>query len=75
MKFKRMAVLTLFVSGMGVATESMAASDIIFKPLSEITTEDALSAATGGAFKGALPSYENDGNENTTTRAGLRIRK
>ncbi|SUF97782.1 Uncharacterised protein [Salmonella enterica] len=75
MKLKKIAVLTLFVSGMAVAGESLAATDITFKPLSEITTEDALSASTGGAFKGALPSYENDGNENTTTRAGLRIRK
>ncbi|EGO1729056.1 hypothetical protein ITO53_004076 [Salmonella enterica] len=75
MKLNRIAMLTLLVSGMAVATESLAATDITFKLLSEITTEDALSASTGGAFKGALPSYENDGNENTTTRAGLRIRK
>ncbi|HAG1966966.1 TPA: hypothetical protein G8R56_005274 [Salmonella enterica] len=75
MKLKRMAVLTLFVSGIAVATESMAATDVAFKPLTDITNSDALSAATGGAFKSALPSYENDGNENTTTRAGLRVRK
>lgn len=75
MKLNRTAMLALLVSGMVVATESLAASDITFKPLSKITTEDALNAATGGAFKGTLPSYENDGNENTTTRAGLRIRK
>lgn len=75
MKLKKIAALTLFVSGMAVAGESLAATDITFKPLSEISAGDALSSATGGAFKGALPSYENDGNENTTTRAGLRIRK
>ncbi|EDQ5929610.1 hypothetical protein XY32_002777 [Salmonella enterica subsp. enterica] len=67
MRLKRIAVLTLLLSGMAVATESMAATEVPFKPLSNITTSDALSAATGGAFKGALPSYENDGNENTTT--------
>ncbi|EPT7718452.1 hypothetical protein ACVSDK_004832 [Escherichia coli] len=75
MNLKRIAALTLLVSGMAVAIESLAATNITFKPLSEITTEDALSASTGSAFKGTLPSYENDGNENTTTRAGLRIRK
>ncbi|ECI0840256.1 hypothetical protein AU892_24235 [Salmonella enterica subsp. diarizonae] len=75
MTFKKIAALTLLVSGMAVATGSMAATELAFKPLSDITTDDALSAATGGAFKGALPSYENDGNENTTTRAGLRVRK
>lgn len=75
MNLNRIAALTLLVSGMAVAIEGLAATNITFKPLSEITTEDALSASTGGAFKGTLPSYENDGNENTTTRAGLRIRK
>ncbi|HAF5680465.1 TPA: hypothetical protein G8N93_005135 [Salmonella enterica] len=75
MTFKKIAALTLLVSGMAVATGSMAATELAFKPLSDITTDDALSAATGGAFKGALSSYENDGNENTTTRAGLRVRK
>ncbi|EBR9313123.1 TPA: hypothetical protein ACWV7G_001550 [Salmonella enterica subsp. enterica serovar Muenchen] len=75
MKLKKIAVLTLLVSGMAVATGSQAATTLAFKPLSDTTTGDALSAATGGAFKGALPSYENDGNENTTTRAGLRVRK
>ncbi|HGJ5066360.1 TPA: hypothetical protein ACJGSF_004532 [Salmonella enterica subsp. enterica serovar Muenchen] len=75
MKLNKIAVLTLLVSGMVVSTGSMAETDMAFKPLSDITLSDALSAATGGAFKGAVPSYENDGNENTTTRAGLRVRK
>ncbi|EHI3122953.1 hypothetical protein J9N36_004384 [Salmonella enterica] len=74
-EIKIIAVLTVLVTGMTVATGSMAASALAFKPLSDIATSDALNAATGGGFKGALPSYENDGNENTTTRAGLRVRK
>ncbi|STU54350.1 Uncharacterised protein [Klebsiella pneumoniae subsp. ozaenae] len=75
MKLKRIAVLTLLVSGMAVATENITIANVTFKPLAEITNSDALNAATGGAFKGVLPSYENDGNENTTTRAGLKVRK
>ncbi|RMH94895.1 hypothetical protein EBB59_00965 [Lysobacter pythonis] len=47
----------------------------MFESISSITNDHALSAATGSAFKDAIPSYENDGNENTTTRAGLRVRK
>lgn len=75
MKLKQLFVSTLLLSGLAVAADSMAMPDIVFKPLSGIGNDDALSAAAGGAFKGALPSYENDGNENTTTRAGLRVRK
>lgn len=89
MKLKLIAASIMLLSGIAVAAANAdkapeasfvsAASTplvhIAFKPVGSISHDDALIAATGGAFKGELPSYENDGNENTTTRAGLRVRK
>lgn len=75
MKLKQVGMFALALSAMTFGANSMAASKVSFKSLSDITNADALSASTGGAFTEALPSYENDGNENTTTRAGLRVRK
>lgn len=58
-----------------VASSAASVTRIAFKPVTSITYDDALTTATGSAFKTELTSYENDGNENTTTRAGLRVRK
>lgn len=90
MKLKLLAASTmltsgLLLSGLAVAADGRDAipatqqsaliSKLDFKPIASITNDDALSASTGGGFKGAVTTYENDGNENTTTRAGLRVRK
>lgn len=90
MKLNVIAASVLLLSGFAVAADNTTATSvtpssssiastsvmyIAFKPIDSISNDDALSAATGGAFKDTLTSYENDGNENTTTRAGLRVRK
>lgn len=75
MKIKNLGVFTLLLSGMAVASNGITTPNVMFKSISSITNDHALSAATGSAFNDVMPSYENDGNENTTTRAGLRVRK
>ncbi|MDQ0513928.1 hypothetical protein J2Z62_000366 [Mycoplasmoides fastidiosum] len=46
-----------------------------FKAQDKIDLADLLSAATGGSFANGMTSYQNDGNENLTTRAGLNVTK
>lgn len=73
MTVRKVIALTLLLPCFAIAADKT--ENVNFKPISAMTNDDSLNASTGSAFKDALPSYENDGNENTTTRAGLRIRK
>lgn len=66
-------VFTAVACGNGTTQSKFA--EVQFKSVKDVMLNDTLNASTGSGFANGITTYENDGNENLTTRAGLNVRK